>query len=282
MKLFLEKKSEWKVTGRFAIRNGLSIIFLLGLFFSNLLVIHAQDFPERPSTIVSDYSGVLSQDQRASLESKLVAFNDSTSTQIAVVIMRSTGNYEIAEYSVQLFNKWKIGQASKNNGVLILVAVEDHKVWITTGYGIEGVLPDAICKRIVDRDIVPAFRRGDFYTGLEDGTNSIMSIVKGEFTAEEYMKAKKKKPVFFPFFMFLFIIFIVIISRFGRVRRYARKNNLAFWAAWALLNAASNRSRGSWGNFSGGSGFGGGGFGGGGFGGFGGGGSGGGGAGGSW
>jgi uncharacterized protein len=282
MKLFLAGISKRSISERFMKRTGLFAFFFLGLIFSYPGVLHAEDFPARATTLVSDYSGILSDDQRASLESKLVEFNDSTSTQIAVVIMRSTGNYEIADYSVQLFNKWKIGQESKNNGVLILVAVDDHKVWITTGYGIEGVLPDAICKSIVDRDIVPAFRRGDYYTGLEEGTNSIMSIVKGEFTADDYMKAKKKKPVFFPFFMFLFVIFIIIVSRFGRVRRYARKNNLAFWAAWALLNAAANRSRGSWGNFSGGGGFGGGGFGGGGFGGFGGGGSGGGGAGGSW
>ena len=260
-------------------RTNLINSFFLGLFFFLASFIYAEDFPPRATTLVSDFAGILNDGERTSLESKLVAFNDSTSTQVAVVIMRSTGNFDISDYAVQLFNKWKIGQESKNNGVLVLVAVDDHKVFISTGYGIEGVLPDAICKSIVDRDIVPAFRRGDYFTGLEDGTNSIMSIVKGEFTADEFLKAKKKKPVFFPFFMFLFVIFIIIISRFGRVNRYARKNNLAFWAAWALLNAASNRSRGSWGNFSGGGGFGGGG---GGFGGFGGGGSGGGGAGGSW
>jgi len=261
-------------------------IFSLFLFFIAFFVhpdfVHAEDFPERANTLITDFTNILSEDEKSSLENKLVAFNDSTSTQIAVVVMHSTGNYEIADYSVQLFNKWKIGQESKNNGVLILVAVDDHKVWITTGYGIEGVLPDALCKRIIERDIVPAFRRGDYYSGIEEGTNSIMGLVKGEFTADQYMKTKKKKPVFFPFLMFLFIIFIVVLSQFGRTRRYARKNNLAFWAAWALLNAASNRSRGSWGNFSGGGGFGGGGFGGGGFGGFGGGSSGGGGAGGSW
>ena len=256
--------------------TGLLFLGLL-IFFTHSLC--AEDFPQRATTLVTDFTGTLSNEDKSSLESKLVTFNDSTSTQIAVVLIRSTGNYEIADYSVQLFNQWKIGQASKNNGILILVAVEDHKVWITTGYGIEGVLPDALCRRIIEQDIVPAFRRGDYNAGLEEGTNSIMSIVKGEFTADDYLKTKKKKPVFFPFLMFLFVIFIIVISQFGRTRRYARKNNLAFWAAWALLNAASNRSRGSWGNFSGGGGFGGGG---GGFGGFGGGSSGGGGAGGSW
>lgn len=262
-------------------KNGLFCLFLIGLLISFSQNLLAEDFPERSGTLVTDLSGILNDEQKSSLERKLVAFNDSTSTQIAVVIMRSTGNYDIADYSVQLFNKWKIGQDSKNNGVLILVAVDDHKVWITTGYGIEGVLPDALCRRVVEKDFVPAFRRGDYYTGLEDGTSSIMSIVKGEFTAESYMKQKKKKPVVFPFLMFLFIIFIILISQFGRVTKYAKRNNLAFWAAWALLSAASNKSRGSWGSFTGG---GGGGFGGrgGGFGGFGGGMSGGGGAGGSW
>lgn len=252
------------------------------LFIVLAPVLHAEDFPSRANTLVTDFTGTLDAGQKSALENKLVAFNDSTSTQIAVVLMRSTGNYEIADYSVQLFNQWKIGQASKNNGILILVAVDDHKVWITTGYGIEGVLPDALAKRIVENDIVPAFRRYDYYGGLDNATNSIMSLVKGEFTAEDYMKQKPQKPVFFPFLMFLLIIFIVIISRFGKVSRYAKRNHIAFWAAWALLNAAANKNRGSWGNFSGGSGFGRSGFGGGGFGGFGGGGSGGGGAGGSW
>ncbi len=240
----------------------------------------ADDFPERSNTLVTDYTSTLSQQEQISLEQKLVAFNDSTSTQIAVVVLRSVGGYDISDYTVQLFNKWKIGQEKKNNGVLILVAKEDRKMWITTGHGIEGVLPDVLCKRIIEKDIVPNFKAGDFYQGLDQATNSIMSIVKGEFTADEYMKHKTNKNVpWFPFLMFIFIFVIVIFSKVSRTRRYASTNHLGFWAAWALLNAASNRSRGSWGGFSGGGGFGSGG---GGFGGFGGGSSGGGGAGGSW
>ncbi len=255
--------------------------YILFLFLLCTSFAGAQEFPPRPNTLVNDYSRTLSEEQLGALERKLVAFDDSTSTQIAVVIMQSTGAYEIADYSVQLFNQWKIGQSKKNNGILMLIALGDRKVWITTGFGVEGVLPDALCRRIIETDIVPAFRSGDYYGGIDASTTTIMKIVSGEFTADSYMKKSKEKPVLFPFLMFLFIIFIIIISRIGRVSRYARRNNLAFWAAWALLNAASSRSRGSWGGFSGGSGggFGGGG---GGFGGFGGGGSGGGGAGGSW
>jgi uncharacterized protein len=273
MKEYLGKETMQKSNSGFLI-----LFFIL---FSSL--VRAQDIPVRSNTLVTDYTGTLDDGQKRALEQKLVAFNDSTSTQIAVVIVQTTGDYEIADYSVQLFNNWKIGQEKKNNGVLMLVAIGDRKVWITTGFGIEGVLPDALCKRIIEKDVVPQFRNGDYYAGIDAGTTGIMRIVSGEFTADSYMKNKEDKPVFFPFLMFFFILFIIIVSRIGRVKRYARRNNLAFWAAWALLNAASNRSRGSWGGFSGGGGFGGfGGGGGGGFGGFGGGSSGGGGAGGSW
>src|SRR5205814_1313907 len=129
-------------------------------FLKGVQTFAAEDFPDVSKTLVTDYANVLSEGDKASLENKLVAFNDSTSTQIAIVIMRSTGGYEIEEYSVQLFNKWKIGQAKKNNGVLILIAIEDRKVFITTGFGIEGVLPDALCKRIIDNDIKPNFKLG--------------------------------------------------------------------------------------------------------------------------
>ena len=160
-----------------------------------------------------------------------------------------------------------------------MVAKEDRKVWITTGYGMEGVLPDALVKRVVNNDILPNFKEGNYYEGLDEAVNSIMSIVKGEYTADKTNRKKEKVP-WFGVLLALFVLFIIVVSKIGSTRNYARRNNLGFWAAWALMNAAMNRnrSRGSWGGFSSGSG----GFGGGGFGGFGGGMSGGGGAGGSW
>ncbi len=280
MKLFLGKVKE-QIRNRNEASLRMKKILLL-LFMLVHSALGAQDFPERSGSLVTDFTSTLSTQELSGLESKLVAFNDSTSTQIAVVIIQSTGSYEISEYAVQLFNKWGIGQKKNNNGVLVLVAKEDRKVFINTGYGIEGALPDALCKRIVERDIVPNFKLGQFYDGIDAAVNSIMSLVSGEYTAEDYLNKSKKgdKPGWFMFFMIFLVFIIVMISKVRGVKKYAHTNNLAFWAAWALLNAASNRSRGSWGNFSGGGGFGGGG--GGGFGGFGGGMSGGGGAGGSW
>ena len=271
------------------IRRNLLLLFISFALLLAPSLSRADDFPARSNTLVTDYTNTLNQNELISLEQKLVAFNDSTSTQIAVVIMQSVGGYDISDYSTQLFNKWGIGDQKKNNGVLILVAKQDHKIFINTGRGIEGVLPDVLCKRIITNDIQPNFRAGDYYGGLDQATNSIMSIVKGEFTADSYMKRGARNGQdsqgWFFLFLFGFILFVVIFSKVARTRKYALTNHIGFWAAWALLSAVSRRSSsGSWGGFSGGSSFGGGGFGGGGggFGGFGGGMSGGGGAGGSW
>lgn len=252
-------------------RNLLAICLVLFSFTG----ISAQDFPEKATRLVTDYTGTLRPDELQSLENKLVAFDDTTSMQIAVVMMTSVGNYDISDYAVQLFNKWKIGDKSNNSGVLLLVAKDDRKVWITTGYGMEGVFPDALVKQVIDREIVPKFRSGDYFGGIDAGTSAITGIVTGEYKASG-KKSKGEKGGIFPFLMMAFIFLVIVLSQVGRAKKYGRKNNLGFWAAWALLNAASSRSHGSWGGFTGGGG------GGGGFGGFGGGMSGGGGAGGSW
>jgi uncharacterized protein len=255
--------------------------FLLLLFLP--FVASADDFPSRPSTLVSDFAGLLSTEENALLEQKLVAFDDSTTSQIAVVIMKSVGNYDISDYTIQLFNRWKIGQEKKNNGVLLLIAVEDRKVFIATGYGVEGALPDITCHQIIQQDIAPNFKSQQYYQGIDAATNSILLAVHGDFKATDKV-SKRKGSGLFPLFLVLLIIVLVLGSKAKTTSRYARMNNMGFWAAWALLNAAAHRNRGRWNHFSGGGGFGSsGGFGSGGsFGGFGGGMSGGGGAGGSW
>jgi uncharacterized protein len=255
---------------------GLLLLFSFSAFASD-------DFPPRANQLVIDYTGTLSQAEQNQLEAKLEEFNRATSTQIAVVIMKSIGEYEINDYAVQLANKWQIGQKGKNNGILILLAMETHKVSIQIGYGLEGVSPDILAKRIIENEMIPSFKQGNFYAGLDKGTDALMSLVKGEFKADEYVNRGER----FPWAIILIILFIIIISigaKANRTRNYAHTNHISFWTAWFLLSQISRKQRGSWGNFSSGSGrFGGfGGGGGGGFGGFGGGGFGGGGASGSW
>ncbi|MEP7171044.1 MAG: TPM domain-containing protein [Bacteroidota bacterium] len=258
-----------------------SFFFLLLLIFPSSA--WSQDFPAvpNPPRLVNDFAGALSETEINSLEEKLVAFNDSASSQISIVIIHSVGVYDISEYAFQLGDKWGIGRKGKNNGALILVALDDHKVFIATGYGLEGAIPDALAKRIVETQIKPEFKQGNYYAGLDKATDTMIKLASGEYKAEDVTN-NVPATQFAPVIIIILIIFFVFFFKVRSARSYASMNGMSFWAAWALLNAARGSSRGSWGGFSSGRGWGGGGSSGGGFGGFGGGSFGGGGAGGSW
>jgi len=261
----------------------LKILFIAFLSLVNVFA-YSQDFPEKPypPKIVNDFAGFLSNQEQQALENKLVQFSNESSTQIAIVIVPTLNGYDPSQYAFELGDKWGIGQKGKNNGILILVkpisGSEKGEVFIATGYGLEGVVPDAITKRIVDNDILPFFREGQNYQGLDNGVNTIMSLTKGEFTADEYQKRTEGASPFPIAIVFVLIIIVAIFSRIRRARHYAIGHNLPFWIAMGMLANQNRSNHGSFGNFSSGSG----GFGGGGFGGFGGGSFGGGGAGGSW
>jgi uncharacterized protein len=274
-------------------RNRILYLLTLSVLFCILSTesIFSQGIPNRPvpPRLVNDFAGLLRAEEAGTLENRLVSFNDSTSTQIAIVIVKSLNGYDKADFAQQLGEKWGIGQKGKNNGVLILVKpnTSDSKgqVQIVTGYGVEGAIPDLVCADIIDREILPSFRNGDYYGGLVKATNTLMSLARGEFTAADYHgKAKKsgQKPA--PIGLIIFIVFI-IIAMVGRNSGSSNNrhiggtgSSLPFWMLMGMMNSGRGSS-GSWGGFSGGGGSGGGG---GGFGGFGGGSFGGGGAGGSW
>lgn len=257
------------------------LIFSLGLLLCTFLAF-SQDFPEKPTTLVTDYTNTLSAIDRQRLEDKLVAFNDSTSTQIAVVLIKSVGEYDINEYGTMLGRKWGIGQKDKNNGILLLVAINDHKLTIQTGYGAEGALPDAITQDIIRKDITPRFKAGDYYGGLDAGTDDIIKYTKGEYKAEP-KKGGKGGGSPAGFLIIIVVVILILIFRRGGGGGGqiigSRGGASPFW--WFLAGSAlgsSNRGGGGWGGFSGGGGSSGGG----GFGGFGGGSFGGGGSSGSW
>jgi len=259
----------------------------LGLLFVALSANngYSQNIPERPvpPKLVNDFARLLSSEEINSLESKLVSFNDSTSTQIAIVIVTDLGGYDKADYAQRLGDKWGIGQKGRNNGILILVKTKSDtrgEVQIATGYGAEGPIPDLTCSDIVNNEILPSFRNSDYYGGLNKATNTIMSLIRGEFTAAQYghkAKTGKQGGLPFGFIIFIIIIIIAIVSRNsgGSNNRHIGTGSLPLWLLLGGLNSGRGSS-GSWGGFSGGGSSGGG------FGGFGGGSFGGGGAGGSW
>jgi uncharacterized protein len=251
--------------------------FILVLFtFSFVQAQIEKELPARPAParLVVDYTNTLAPDQKEALENKLVSFDDSTSNQIAVVIIETTGDYDISDYAVALGRAWGIGNKETNNGILLLVAKNDRKMWIATGYGLEGALPDATAKDIIESEIKPNFKENDFYRGLDQGTDAIIAATKGEYTAPEHYRNRKKDGEGIPAIVIIIIVFIIIsiIKRGGGGGHYNRRgyrnSSSALW--WLAAGSGFGGGHSSGGSSSGG------------FGGFGGGSFGGGGSGGSW
>ncbi|MGB4292340.1 MAG: TPM domain-containing protein [Bacteroidales bacterium] len=270
------------------IRYKLAVLVIF--FLSNAIC--AQDIPDKPypPRLVNDFAGLLSGDEVEALESKLVAFNDTTSTQIAIVVVKDLSGYAISDYAQRLGEKWGVGQKGFDNGIVIVVkpktVTSRGEVFIATGYGLEGAIPDLVCADIIDNEILPAFRDGDYFRGLDRATDVLMSLASGEFTADEYRKNSKKNPETITLLILLVVIIgLFLIFNSGRSNHShfsGRRSSLPLWLLLSMMSSGGRSHRGSWGGFSGGGGFGGGFGGSGGFGGFGGGSFGGGGAGGSW
>jgi uncharacterized protein len=255
------------------------------IFLFSALIISAQDIPQRPSPerLVNDFAGILDPSLVNNLESVLVAFNDSTSNQILIITVKSLNGYDANQFAFEIGEKWGVGQKKKNNGIVVLIKPkignERGQAAISVGYGLEAVVPDAIAHRIVDNEMIPHFKENDYNGGIVAGVKTLISLTKGEYTADEYSKkSKKKKSSIIPFLVIagLFLIFMVASNR------NSHHDNIGGGVAsalpwWLLLTMGSNRGSGSFGGFSGGGGSSGGDFGG-----FGGGSFGGGGASGSW
>jgi len=263
-----------------------NIVLISLLLFA--LIGQGQDIPDpmSPPRLVNDYAGLLNDNQFRHLELKLEGFNDSSSTQIVVALVKSLNGLTKEEFADRLGEKWGVGRKGKNNGIIILVKPhyqnEKGEVRISVGYGLEGVIPDATAKRIVENDMMPYFKADDYYGGIEQATSTMISLAKGEFSAEQYKKKTSGSP--FGFVIPIIIIIIIIIFMRGNSGNHYTTGSKghSIWTALFLASMLGGRGgEGSWGDFrSGGGSFGGGG--GGGFGGFGGGSFGGGGAGGSW
>lgn len=234
-----------------------------------------------PPRLVNDFAHVLTPEQVQALENKLVAYDDSTSNQIAVVTMTSTQDYPIEEVALGILRQWGVGGKEHNNGIVLLVSVNDHQVRIETGYGLEGAVPDITANSIIEHDIVPAFKEGNYYRGLDAATNSIIQAAAGEYKAPEGYadRGDKGGGISFGKIILGIIILWVILGLFGggggRGGGFLSRRGYRGFGGPIIFPGMLGGGRGF-----GGGGFGGGG--GGGFGGFGGGSGGGGGASGSW
>ena len=160
--------------------------FLALLWLGLALAARAQDVPPRPNParLVNDFAHVMQPQEVEALERKLVAYDDSTSSQIAIVTVPSLGGSDIFTYAQKLYQDWGIGRNGKDNGLLILVAVQEHQVRTHTGYGLEGAIPDALTKRIGDNTFAPAFKQNQYYAGLDRGTDQLIALAKGEYKAD--------------------------------------------------------------------------------------------------
>lgn len=243
-------------------------------------------FPEKPDPprLVNDLAGVLDHGAREQLEAHLLAFARETSTQIVIVTVPGLEG-AVGDYTVGLAHDWGVGQGADDNGIVVLVKPrydnEKGQAFVAIGYGLEGAVPDATARRIVDNEMIPHFRNEDYYSGILSAVNVLMELTRGEYTSDAYLDRTGSEQSAFGavFVLVLIVIMISIFSKSKRARDSSVGHSLPFWVMLSMMGSGSRRHTGHFGNFSSGSGsFGGGG----GFGGFGGGGFGGGGAGGSW
>lgn len=190
-------------------------LFIL-LFFLPLISFSQPAIPELWGTRVHDEAHVLSAGFINQLEAQLKQGEDTTSNQVAVLIIKTLDGYPIEEYTLEVAEKWKLGQAGKDNGVLLFVAVDDRKVRIETGYGVEGALPDALANQIIRNEIAPYFRQGDYERGILAATIAIQQAIAGEYKADNKpSKSGRRGGSFLPFIIILIVIILISRMRGG-------------------------------------------------------------------
>lgn len=249
-----------------------SAVIFFSFFFT--LSAFAAQFPPSPNPFqyVNDYTNTLSANEKQALEQKLIAYGKETSSQIAVVIIPSTEEYEISQYTFELGDKWGIGRKQLNNGVLMLIAKDDRKMFIGVGQGLEGVLPDAFLSQLIRNQITPYFKQGQYAQGINNGLNYIIATSKGEFDPNQVADEDSWED-YIPIFMVVVFILFVVLSDLRATPYISPTGHNSSRRGSTFGRGSSYRGGGGFGGFGGGGGSGGG---------FGGGSFGGGGAGGSW
>lgn len=217
-----------------------------------------------PPRLVNDFAGMLHPQEIAALESKLVNYNDTTSTQIAIVTVPTIGEYPVEEYGIRLARKWGIGEKDKNNGILILIAQNERKFDIQTGYNIGQYISDIDANRILREILTPAFKEEQYYQGLDLATDRMILLLSGGFVADEEAQPMGLMGIFLIIFI-LIIVFVIIASKAEKYHTYTGNGHKGYNSPPPFIGGGGFGGFGGGGGSSGGfGGFGGGGFGGGG------------------
>ena len=274
------------ITLKNIIKKGLFLLLILFSFTKG----YSQEFPKpsNPPVLVNDFVGILTQQEKNSIEQKLDNYARTSTTRICIVVVDDLKGYEKADYATRLAQQWGIGQKGSNNGILVLIKPTGEKgkkeIYIAVGYGLEPVITDASTRKIIEEEMIPYFKRNAFYEGIEKGTSTLMSLASKEFSEKEYVKrkAKEKSPFIYliPFIIIFLVLFIAKKSNNRGMTMGRNGGDIPFWMSMFFFSSMfGGGGRGNWNDFnSGGGDFGGDSD----FGGFGGGDFGGGGAGGSW
>jgi len=245
--------------GRLIFSMRVVLTFLLFLLFISLYGQPA--IPDHGGIWVHDEANVLSSQAKTTLESILDAERDSTSNQIAILIIPALNGASLEDFSLRVAEKWQIGKKDRDNGVLLFISIDDRKMRIETGYGLEGALTDALSSRIIRNEIAPHFRTGDYDGGVQAGITAIIQAIKGEYINED-PAPRKRNSKRTPLATILILIIIIILASRGRGGKGG-----GHWSSgrgWIGPIGGGFGGSGSWGSGGGGSFGGGGGFGGGG------------------
>ena len=210
-----------------------------------------------PPRLVNDAAGVLSVEQVAILEQKLVALDDSTSNQIVVVLIKTLDGAAIEDYAQKLFREWGIGNKKTNNGVLVIAAIDDRKMWITIGYGLEGAIPDITASSIYRNEMVPSFKEQNYYRGIDNAINALSKAAVGEYKVKREKKSSGGKGGSIVTFLIILFVVLMIVGKGGGGRgggMMSRRGagNVVEALLWSSLLGGGNRGGGG---FGGGGGF---------------------------
>ncbi len=219
----------------------------------------AQDFPKpKNGRQIHDFANVIPDAQEKQLEESMQAFRRANGAEIAVIIISSLEGYDVAQYNIELAEKWGIGKSGEDNGVSFLVAIDDRNMNISTGYGVEQYIPDALAKRIIEQVVKPEFKEENYYAGIAKGVDAIQGLIEGKYSAEDFKSSRNRG---LPWIWIPIIILILIAKSKRKGGGFTGGSGGAYWIGGMGMGGFSSgrgSSGGGFGGFGGGS-FGGGG-----------------------